>query len=172
MLNLRTLRDERGLSLRDLAQKLDITYSSLGKYERNEQQPNIETLIKIANYFDVTVDYLIGRTNCKNINNQPIADALGIDEQTILTLKSMSNDMYVFEPLIQHPAFKDLLGNIKQYISLDKEGWKDLLYTTTDSNKVLIEHSVPSEVVKSSMMQKLLQIAKAIVEDISSSFTI
>ena len=47
---IKELRTEQNLSLRDLASQLGIAYTSLGKYERNEQQPSFETLEKIADY--------------------------------------------------------------------------------------------------------------------------
>ena len=44
MNRIKNLRLENGLSLRDLASELNISYSSLGKYERGEQEPSFETL--------------------------------------------------------------------------------------------------------------------------------
>lgn len=70
MIRIKELRNQSNLSLRDLAQNLNISYSSLGKYERGEQQPNIETLLNIAKYFDVTVDYLLGNSNYKNTQEE------------------------------------------------------------------------------------------------------
>lgn len=65
---LRSLRKEKNLTLRELANELGISYSALGKYERNEHQPDFDTLEKIANYFDVRVDWLIGRTDIKTFD--------------------------------------------------------------------------------------------------------
>ena len=70
MLRLKNLREESNLTLRQLSQKLDISYSSLGKYEREEQQPSIDTLIKIAKFFGVSTDYLLGYSNYKNANEE------------------------------------------------------------------------------------------------------
>lgn len=60
---LRALRLEKNFTLRELAKELDISFSALGKYERNEHQPDFETLEKIADYFNVSIDYLLGRNN-------------------------------------------------------------------------------------------------------------
>lgn len=62
---IKELRAEQKLSLRELASQLGISYTSLGKYERNEQQPSFETIEKIADYFNVSVDYLLGRSDNK-----------------------------------------------------------------------------------------------------------
>lgn len=60
---IKELRAEQNLSLRELASKLGIAYTSLGKYERGEQQPSFETTEKIADYFHVSMDYLLGRSD-------------------------------------------------------------------------------------------------------------
>lgn len=64
---LRALRLEKKLTLRELAKELDISFSALGKYERNEHQPDFDTLEKLADYFDVSIDYLLGRTEKQNL---------------------------------------------------------------------------------------------------------
>lgn len=60
---LRLLRVEKGLSQQELANALKISKSSVNMYERGERQPNFETLELIADYFNVDIDYLLGRTN-------------------------------------------------------------------------------------------------------------
>ena len=50
------------LTQRQLAEQLGITQPSYIRYENGSSEPNIDTLIKIADIFDVSVDYLIGRT--------------------------------------------------------------------------------------------------------------
>lgn len=62
---IRKLRQEKGLTLKELSQQLadkgtPLSTSSLIKYERGERKPSLETWIKLANYFDVTVPYLQG----------------------------------------------------------------------------------------------------------------
>jgi len=54
------LRKDKGLSQGELAKKLDASREIIGKYERNENLPSIEMALKLANVFDVTVDYLLG----------------------------------------------------------------------------------------------------------------
>ena len=66
--NLKKLRNERGISQQTLAQELGITQQSVNKYENHKIEPEIATLIVLADYFGVTVDYLIGRTD-ENGNN-------------------------------------------------------------------------------------------------------
>lgn len=57
---LKTLRKEKNLSQKQLAQALDTTNSSICDWECGRTEPDIEMLIKISKYFGVTVDYLLG----------------------------------------------------------------------------------------------------------------
>lgn len=65
---LRCLRKERDLSQMDLAKQLSISKSSINMYERGEREPCFETLESIADYFNVDMDYLLGKSNFKNKN--------------------------------------------------------------------------------------------------------
>ncbi|MCC3938444.1 helix-turn-helix domain-containing protein [Bacillus thuringiensis] len=46
---------------KELAQLLQLSESTIGMYERNERQPDYNTLIRIADYFNVSTDFLLGR---------------------------------------------------------------------------------------------------------------
>ena len=83
MNRIKNLRLENDLSLRELASELNISYSSLGKYERGEQEPSFETLKKIAERFHVTIDYLLGFSNVKNPNYTEINKELGLTDTSI-----------------------------------------------------------------------------------------
>lgn len=65
------LRDELNLTREELADKLNITYSALSKYETNKRFPDKETLGTIADFFNVSVDYLLCRTNIKRYEDFP-----------------------------------------------------------------------------------------------------
>lgn len=57
---LKTLRKEKELSQKQLAEILNTTNSSICDWESGRAEPNIEMLIKIAKFFDVSVDYVLG----------------------------------------------------------------------------------------------------------------
>lgn len=57
------LREQRKLTQEELSKQLSISRASLSHYEKNRRVPDYETLNKIADFFNVTVDYLIGRTD-------------------------------------------------------------------------------------------------------------
>ncbi|UUZ80835.1 helix-turn-helix domain-containing protein [Paenibacillus sp. P26] len=57
------LRDKHALTQEELASKLGITRASLSHYENNRREPDYNTMVAIANFFKVPIDYLIGRTD-------------------------------------------------------------------------------------------------------------
>ena len=60
---LNELRKEKGLAQKDVAEYLGITKSAYGFYEQNRREPSPETIKKLADYFEVSADYLLGRTD-------------------------------------------------------------------------------------------------------------
>lgn len=58
---LKQLRKSQTISEKDLAARFGITPRAWRFYEQGSREPNIELLIKIADYFDVSLDFLVGR---------------------------------------------------------------------------------------------------------------
>ncbi|MBQ8868124.1 MAG: helix-turn-helix transcriptional regulator [Oscillospiraceae bacterium] len=63
MKNLKKLRTQKGISQQKLASEIGLTQQSVNKYENHNIEPDIATLIALADYFDTSVDYLIGRVD-------------------------------------------------------------------------------------------------------------
>jgi transcriptional regulator with XRE-family HTH domain len=64
---IRELRTEKNMSQKDLAEKiLNLTQQTISKYENGQLEPDIATLNAIADYFNVSTDYLFGRTKIKS----------------------------------------------------------------------------------------------------------
>ena len=68
MLRLKELREKRRLSQITLAMELNLNQNSISRYENGEREADYITLIAIADYFNVSVDYLFGRTDNPRIN--------------------------------------------------------------------------------------------------------
>lgn len=62
-IRLKELREERGLSQMAAGTALGVSRSTIAGYETKGRQPYIGMLINIADYFDVSFDYLVGRTD-------------------------------------------------------------------------------------------------------------
>lgn len=63
------LRTERRLSQQNLADQLGFSKSSVNMYERGEREPGLESMETIADYFNVDLDYLMGRSDIPNRND-------------------------------------------------------------------------------------------------------
>ena len=60
-MRLRELRKSRGISQLKLAIDLNMNQNTISRYETGDREPGISDLIKIADYFEVSIDYLVGR---------------------------------------------------------------------------------------------------------------
>ena len=81
---LRNLISDRGITQKELATVLNIASSTLGNYIQNSREPDFETLKRIADYFSVSVDYLLEHTS-EGID--------GVDEELLLCLfRSMTGE--------------------------------------------------------------------------------
>ena len=61
MFHLKELRQGKNLTQKDLSKILQISASTIGMYEQGRREPDHETLTKLADFFDVPTDYLLGR---------------------------------------------------------------------------------------------------------------
>lgn len=91
------LRMEKGLRQKDLSNILSLSPSSISNYETNAYWPDLGTLCKIADYFNVTTDYLLGRTEYRcppDILDKYVTKDYAVNNivNTLLTLDSASVD--------------------------------------------------------------------------------
>lgn len=61
MIRLRELRENHGLSMKDAADLLNMPYTTYVNYEKGTREPNIQALFRLANFFGVSIDDLLGR---------------------------------------------------------------------------------------------------------------
>ena len=64
---LKELRKSAGFNQTIVANALGINYFTLGKWEQGRAEPSADDLVRLADYFDVTVDFLLGRTDEFNV---------------------------------------------------------------------------------------------------------
>lgn len=67
---LRLERKKLGLTQEQLAKKLNVSRSNVANWENGSNTATQEMLNNLANFFDCSTDYLLGRTNCRNIKEQ------------------------------------------------------------------------------------------------------
>ncbi|WP_196592956.1 helix-turn-helix domain-containing protein [Pectinatus sottacetonis] len=86
MNRLKELRRKKGLYQKDLAKILNISQGALSGYETERYQPDPQMLKKLANYFEVTIDYLLGRCDDVAMNfskTKELTKIIAEDEYTI-----------------------------------------------------------------------------------------
>jgi transcriptional regulator with XRE-family HTH domain len=121
---LKVLRASRKLTQEELAEKIGVTRGTYAHYEINKRQPDYDTLVKIAKFFDVSTDYLISGHNNITISGQQI---------------NLSEEEYkIFEELKKHPILfhdlaKDPEKKIKELIRLQKA--RDMFLKEDDDEK-------------------------------------
>ncbi|MGG1480482.1 helix-turn-helix transcriptional regulator [Bacillus smithii] len=76
---LKALRLQMSLTQKDMANLLEISRQAYGRYEKGESEPSVEAIIKLSEFFNVTTDYLLGRTD----QNEQILNEL-LDQKLLL----------------------------------------------------------------------------------------
>lgn len=87
--NIRTLRKNEKLTQQEIAKKLEIGLRTYINYENGSVEPNIKILIKLADYFNVSVDYLIGHRQ----NNKIDISGLNEAQQNIIKMTTELNEI-------------------------------------------------------------------------------
>lgn len=62
-MRLKELRESHSLTQSELGEQLGLSKSAIGNYENGHRQPDMQTLSQMADYFHVTIDYIVGRSN-------------------------------------------------------------------------------------------------------------
>ncbi len=65
---IKELRCQQGMTQEALAKVIDVGQDSISVYERGRHYPEVRNLIILADFFDVSIDYLVGRTDNPEIN--------------------------------------------------------------------------------------------------------
>jgi len=84
---IRKLREEKNLSQIELSKKLNITSQSLSQYELNKRVPDIDMINRLADFFNVSIDYLLGRTYTKH-------SSISLSTKEDLTEHKTSNEIF------------------------------------------------------------------------------
>lgn len=116
---LKDLRNSKGLTLKDLEKETGISKSSLSDYEKiddcNNKTLDNAALIRLAQFYNVSTDYLLGVTdNLKEAYTS--IEELHLTDEAIAVLKSGNINPYLLSELITHPRFVTLMEDIEIYI--------------------------------------------------------
>ena len=106
---LRQLRKEKGVTQAELAAVLNLDASSISKYEKADVSPSADVLLKIAQYFDVPTDYLLGLPDKKN---SPAPDRAS--EEELQKLRELVKEL--------SPQQKEELYRYGKYLASQRRG--------------------------------------------------
>ncbi len=91
MIRLAELRKERGLTQRQFAEKFGISGGNVCDYEKGRIEPSISRMIEFADFFEVSLDYLLGRSDfVGNVNVSTHLSA--VEEELLDAIKCLGND--------------------------------------------------------------------------------
>lgn len=84
---IKELRLARGLSQVDLADSLGVTKQSVSNWENSNIQPSIDMLIRLANYFSVSTDYILG------MDDRDYIEVTGLDDKELAHIRQIIDDI-------------------------------------------------------------------------------
>ncbi len=87
---LATLRKEKGISQYEFADRIGFSRGQVANYEQGKREPDYETLQKIADFFNVSTDYLLGRTDNPDLIQEKNEESL-LDPELGVFFKEIKN---------------------------------------------------------------------------------
>lgn len=153
--NIKAYRELKKLTRKELAKEIGISDSTLAGYENGHRLPNVDILIKLSDYLDVSMDYLSGRSYEDN-EVRIYKDKIYYLEKEIYHLKndihSLHNRIYDYEKLINDsPSFvNEIISSIEKYKTTDMKNLEldelkkildEIPFTKIDLLKTIIRKS-------------------------------
>ncbi len=139
------LRKEAGLSQKKAAESLGISQALLSHYEKGIRECGLLFLVRAADFYGVSVDYLLGRSLEKNgssilLEEVPDEDAAGQGNRgfgnllPVLNKKLICNSVAVVEDLLGAIGDKELIGDVSMYLQLGVYKMYRTLYDANEEN--------------------------------------
>lgn len=147
---LKDLRLEKHLNMKQTAQQLNIPYTTYVGYEKNEREPNSETLILLADFFECSVDYLVGRSSERNsVVDEKIESNVEFMPQDrihmIPVFESVSAGFgaYACSDIVDYiPLFINNPADVPDMMCIKVQG--DSMYPTIEDGDIVVVRKQPS----------------------------
>ena len=127
--NLRSLRKEANMRQQDLADELGVAQTTIASYEQDQRFPNHETLIEIADFFNVSIDFLLGRDDSKTLDMNTVSDNMAEKMElndiaksylnALITGKNHEADQLIFDALNDSWTLKDLYLDVLEPVLIN-----------------------------------------------------
>ena len=121
---LRELRVTKKLTQQDVSEVLETDRSCIANYERGKRMPPLESLIKIARFFDVSIDYLVLGQNFKMPKKQEVDEEMARElmaENTALMEESLRLHERLKDKESEVALLKDLVERLNNYVHFLEE---------------------------------------------------
>jgi len=119
---IKELREDKGLTQNELGDLLNLTKANISKYENEKLEPNIETIYKLGEIFNVSTDYILGQTD----DPRPI-DQVNKANQERITQALQGEPPELLDFWKELKEREDLFLLFKQARELDDEGIKRII---------------------------------------------
>lgn len=138
------LRKERGLSQKTAAVDLGVSQSLLSHYEKGIRECGLDFLIRAAEYYSVSCDYLLGRSPDKTgsqitVDKIPEPDSMGKENSgnimPVLNKKLIANSLNILFDLLDKANNDDLIDEISAYLMLSVYKMFRIIYGINDKNQ-------------------------------------
>ena len=82
-MRIKELREEKHISQKKLAEVIGTSQRNIGRWENNENEPSYSQVVKLADFFGCSIDYLVGRED--DFGNVPVKSNLSVQEQELIS---------------------------------------------------------------------------------------
>jgi len=119
---LKQVRNEKHITLDQLADKLGTTKATLSRYENNLREPKAEFAEKCANFFNVSADYLLGRTDSRGIQESSsilkltVKEQQNLDEEATKVLNELAMSMSRNKEYLEDKDYEVLLVSVRNLL--------------------------------------------------------
>ena len=140
------LRKEKGISQKTAASNLGISQALLSHYEKGIRECGLDFLVRTANYYGVSCDYLLGRSPDRNgttltVEDIPEPDAVGKENVMhgsilpVLNKKLIANSMNILFDLLQKSKNKALIQEVSSFLMLAVYRVFRIVYSANPKNQ-------------------------------------
>jgi len=139
------LRKERGISQKKAAEELDVSQALLSHYEKGIRECGLDFVVKAADFYQVSCDYMLGRTPHRSgatikVEDIPEPDSMGKENVLkgsllpVLNKKLIANSLNIIYSMLQKCGSKALTGEISSYLNISIYKSFRLLYSANPKN--------------------------------------
>lgn len=140
---MRELRKEKNITLEKLAEMLKTTKATLSRYENGKRIPNIEFVEELAKIFNVSVDYLLGKTDIRNSDILTKAGLVEFDKSKTIpipiigSVRAGTNGILAYEEILGvENVEQDIVKDEAKYFFLRVKG--DSMYPEIQENDLVL----------------------------------